>query len=371
MEQTLGHVTHAQNLEQVVAQHSDIESVWMPIEFSSKDLYENLPGVTNNWTLRSSLRARKALKLNANSTKLDALMIHTGTIGLFCSPWMRKIPTIVSLDATPSNIDKLGSGYSHKRDSAIEEQLKLLCTRAVYQSASHLVAWSGWAAESLVADYGMQREHISIIPPGVDIPFWKSNRKDWRPRKSGADGGSGFSKLKLLFVGGDFVRKGGDTLLEAFRDDLHKDFTLDIVTSKDTVIPVGSLEGVTFHRNINPNSSELKTLYHNADMFVLPTKADCLPMAIIEAMASGLPIISTHTGAIPEMVGENKNGNLIEAGDADALAKAVRNVGATSDRLARFSRESARIAAERYDGKKNHGTILAAMRILAAQSSGK
>ena len=148
MEQTLGHITHAQNLAQVVSQHSDIESVWMPIEFTNNDLYEKLPGVKNNWTLRSSLRARRALKLNADSPKLDALMIHTGTIGLFCSPWMRKIPTIVSLDATPNNIDKLGSGYSHTRDSAIEEQLKLLCTRAVYQSASHLVAWSGWAAWS-------------------------------------------------------------------------------------------------------------------------------------------------------------------------------------------------------------------------------
>ena len=67
----------------------------------------------------------------------------------------------------------------------------------------------------------------------------------------------------------------------------------------------------------------------SADCMVLPSYAERLPMAILEAMACGLPIISTNVGTIPEVITDGIEGFLIEPGDIEALA----------DRLVRLDRD--------------------------------
>lgn len=66
--------------------------------------------------------------------------------------------------------------------------------------------------------------------------------------------------------------------------------------------------------------AEKVALYHAADLLLLPSYEEGLPYVIIEAMAAGLPIISTHVGAIPEVIKEGTNGFLINPGDYEALA---------------------------------------------------
>ena len=64
-------------------------------------------------------------------------------------------------------------------------------------------------------------------------------------------------------------------------------------------------------------------LLKRADVLVLPSYNEGLPIAILEAMSYGLPIISTNVGSIAEAVKENKNGFLIEPGNIDSLAHAM------------------------------------------------
>jgi len=64
-----------------------------------------------------------------------------------------------------------------------------------------------------------------------------------------------------------------------------------------------------------------------ADCFVLPSYAEGLPMAILEAMAYGLPIIATNVGAIPEVITDGQEGFLIEPGDVKALADRMVRLG--------------------------------------------
>ena len=61
----------------------------------------------------------------------------------------------------------------------------------------------------------------------------------------------------------------------------------------------------------------------SSDIFVLPTFSEGLPISLLEAMAAGLPIISTPVGAIPEVIDEGKNGFLIQPGDYEALAEKI------------------------------------------------
>lgn len=61
----------------------------------------------------------------------------------------------------------------------------------------------------------------------------------------------------------------------------------------------------------------------NADVFVLPSYCECFPVAIIEAMAAGLPIISTCVGGIPDIIKDGLNGYLIQPGDIESLANKI------------------------------------------------
>ncbi len=68
--------------------------------------------------------------------------------------------------------------------------------------------------------------------------------------------------------------------------------------------------------------------YRKADIFVLPTYAEALPMSVIEAMAAGLPVISTRVGGIPELIDDQVEGLLFKAGDVETLAAHIANLAA-------------------------------------------
>src|SRR5205085_10063153 len=114
IEQWMGHITHQQNLERWVAEDADIHPTWIPIEVSKNDIWERLPVIRSNGALKFSLRARDAIAASLRSSPLDALLLHTQMLGLFAIPLMQQIPTVISLDATPSNFDSLSAGYNHK-----------------------------------------------------------------------------------------------------------------------------------------------------------------------------------------------------------------------------------------------------------------
>lgn len=353
MEQTLGHVTFHANLERVVRLHPEIEPVWLPVPFNANDRFETAPLVRSNWTLKGSLRARALLK---RAGKLDRLMIHTPTIGLFALPWIRSIPTLISLDATPINIDSVGEGYDHRRGTEPTERLKRLLTGRVFRSADLLVCWSSWAAKSLQADYGVDAGRVSVVPPGVDVERMRTPVRQW----------DGQRPLRLLFVGGDFRRKGGRQLLEAFSiPEISRRCTLDIVT-RAPELKINT-EGVTVHQDLPVNGEALSNLYRRSDLFVLPTIADCLPLALLEAMAAGLPVISTCVGAIPEAVSDGVNGVLVASADTEAIVAALRRFIDDPMLIERCSLQSEAIAMKQYSASINCGTILAS---LALQGNG-
>jgi glycosyltransferase involved in cell wall biosynthesis len=225
---------------------------------------------------------------------------------------IRRVPTVISLDATPLQIDELGRAYGHKRGLPWAEQVKRQLNQNCFQAAQHLVTWSEWALQGLVAAYGVPAEKITVIAPGVSVADWARPA----PRPAGA------GPLRILFVGADFARKGGPTLLEAFRALGRADVELHLVTRQ--ALPPE--RGVVVHTGMAPNSPELRALFHRCDIFCLPTLGDCLPMALAEAGAAGLPLVATAVGAIPELVRHGETGLLLAPGDAGALAAALRQL---------------------------------------------
>jgi len=93
------------------------------------------------------------------------------------------------------------------------------------------------------------------------------------------------------------------------------------------------------------DAAQVAECYQSADLFVLATLQETYGMAVAEALAYGLPVVSTRTGAIPDLVGQDA-GVLVSPGDTEALADALERVLGDGDVRARLA-EGARQARER------------------------
>lgn len=347
LEQTLGHVTHADNLRAIVPDLGVVDPVFAPIAFDVRGWAARVPGF-RNWTVRAGWRTRRAIARLDRGDHVRALFVHTQVLAVLGGRRLRRIPTIVSLDATPLQYDSLGDHYAHGRSSDRVERWKWRLNRRCFARAAHLVAWSDWTAESLVRDYGVDRERISVIAPGVHLDRWRPASGDAARRTD--------DPVRVLFVGGDLHRKGGDLLIAAAamaRQRLESEggpqLVLDLVTRDD----VSADEHTFVHHGMRPNSPELVALYRSAHLFCLPTLGDCLPMVLSEAGAAELPLVSTDVGAIREIVRDGETGLLVPVGAIEPLADALVRLASDPALRRRLGLAAAALVGERYDATAN------------------
>ena len=343
IEQALGHVAFGMGLKSVLAGRADFDCEWLDVPYPA-GAFERVPILGTNWTVRGSLRTRRAIDHASRTRPFDALFIHTQTIALFSVAHMKRVPTLLSLDATPINYDEFAPFYGDRVHAAPVERLKLWTHRSVMRHVARFTTFSEWAKQSLIVDYGVDPERVIVIHPGTNL----SNYPDPAALGTGRREGP----LRVLFVGGDFVRKGGDLLLEVCRS-LKGQVELHLVTSAD--VPSG--DGVFVYRGLKPLSSELFERYREADVFVLPTRADCLANVLGEAMASCLPIITTRVGAHAEAVEDGGSGYLIEPDDSAGLHDRLCRLVADRELLKRMGKRSREIGEERFDMRKSAAKI--------------
>jgi glycosyltransferase involved in cell wall biosynthesis len=323
MEQTLGNITHYLNMRRHEAAVTNCTPRWIPVDYRD--------GMVA-WTITGSLRARRAL--GPELRDVAAVFMHTATLAPLTVDYFRRKPTVLSADGTPLNKRGMRPAYGLKPERPAAEQAKRLLYRQVFARATGFVAWSNWTKQSFVDDYGCREEDVAVIPPGIALDqFTAGERNHEKPR--------------LLFVGGDFVRKGGDLLLKVFRERLRDKAELVLVTRAD----LPEEHGVSVHRNLHANSPGLRELYRESDIFVLPSRADCYSLVCMEALAAGMPVVTTRVGGVPDIVLEGKTGYMVDVDDAATLGDALESLVQEPARRLEMGRRARQDAEARFDGR--------------------
>jgi len=156
---------------------------------------------------------------------------------------------------------------------------------------------------------------IAVIPNGVDLEQFKVAERQWQPPR-------------LLFVGRVVYQKGLDILLDALSALKDKSWTLDIVGDgprREKLQAQAHELGIADRLNFLgwQNGAELVRRYADANLFVYPSRHEGMPNAVLEAMASGLPVLATHIAGNEELVAHEETGLLVATEDVDALHAAL------------------------------------------------
>ena len=192
-----------------------------------------------------------------------------------------------------------------------------------------LIAVSKYTVGELTELYDIEEKKIHVIYNGVDTNRFKPrpNRVELRRKFELEE-----KKKIVLFVGRLYHRKGLEILLRSIPPIIQDFSDIKFVISgtgfkkkeqslRDLAKKLDIEDYVTFLGYVP--DQDLPDLYSASDIFVLPAIYENFPFAILEAQATGLPVISTKVGGIPEFLEDNKNGFLIDPGDQVQLAQRI------------------------------------------------
>lgn len=298
-----------------------------------------LPGRSGG-TARGFLQVTEQLIANS----YDALFFLTHNPAVFHPLALALHPTVLWTDVTPAQLDLQAEHYGHPVDgSRLVTKVKREIVKSTFRRATICAAWSNWARRSFIEDYGVDEERTAVVHPGIDLTRWKL---PVRPVTSGLP--------RLLFVGGDFERKGGSLLLQVFRDHFQGRAELDIVTRD----PVPEAPGVRVHHGLHAGSAPLVELYERADVFVLPTQGDCFSIASMEAMAMGLPVVVSDVGGIADIVEPGASGFSMQPRDGRALRESLEALVGDVEKRRAFGARGRVIVEDKFDAEKSAARLI-------------
>ncbi|MFL5516671.1 MAG: glycosyltransferase family 4 protein, partial [Gemmatimonadales bacterium] len=176
----------------------------------------------------------------------------------------------------------------------------------------------------------------SVIQNGVDLGRF-------RPRANGR--GASNQRIRCLAVSRLVERKGLDDLIRAFAALERGRYELEIVGSgadaqslRAMVADLGLEDLVHFAGPLDRVRTAAR--YRDADIFTLASWEEAFGNAFAEALASGLPVVGTNVGGIPELVEHGRNGVLVPPQDPGTLAEAIRFLGERPELRAEMGRRN-------------------------------
>lgn len=224
----------------------------------------------------------------------------------------------------------------------------LAAERAMYAHANlrAVICNSHMVADELRRYYGVGDDKLHVIYNGVDSDDFHPRLAE---RREAVRLGLGFGRHSplLLFVGGGFARKGIPQLLRAFAGMARNDAELLVIGNDRKLAAMQRLAeqlGIGGRVRFVGAVKDVRPFFGAADAFVLPTLYDPFPNAAIEALACGLPLLTTTACGAAELVRPGENGWVVDALDVVAMSARLDDLCALAGDAS--ARQAARQAAE-------------------------
>ncbi|MFA5353212.1 MAG: glycosyltransferase family 4 protein [Thermodesulfovibrionales bacterium] len=206
----------------------------------------------------------------------------------------------------------------HRSMLAIEKRL--------FTETKRIVANSEMVKRQIMKHYAVPEERITVIYNGVDLErFCPENRESWRQEVRERLKIDGDTQV-LLFVGSGFERKGLPVFIDALAKLKDREFKAMVIGKGDSC----TYRSITRDKGIGDKivfiepKKEIEKFYAAADLFVLPTLYDPFSNATIEAMASGLPVITSQNNGAAEIIQDGQEGYVLrDLSDAEELAEKI------------------------------------------------
>lgn len=312
------------------------------------------------WYLREWLTAQKSWnrKLYKKSTSVEFLRAYAKYFSKQLEKELRKrpvdilfvsassqliaylktdIPIIYMTDATFQQLQGYYSSFSNLATYNVNQGIEL--DRRAFANATHCMLASAWNKQSAMNDYKIAAEKISVVNLGANLDSIPA-ATDLSLTTTG--------ELRLLFLGVEWERKGGDIVLESFRilQSRGVKVHLHIIgcvpphdLSKETAITI-----IPFlDKNKAEDFQQLHSIFLSTDVLFLPTRAECAGVVFSEAAAYGIPSLATDTGGVSDYVKEGVNGFLLTK-EAAALdyADLLQRLSSHPEQLQELKRSSRR-----------------------------
>jgi glycosyltransferase involved in cell wall biosynthesis len=289
--------------------------------------------------------------------RFDIVHVNYGLYGVsaFASNKLSRVPYVETVHGIPQ--PELESGYD--KVGYFAEQWALPLTSG---SASLVVSDSEYIRRGLKSRYSIESQ---LIPLGVDVNRFHPPTKEEASiarRKLGIR----TEEVVVLFAGRLHPWKDPLTLVRAAPPVLESERNARIFlvgkgsmeqSVHDLAESLGVAKKVTVVNNVDYNNG-LTDYYLASDIFVLPTKKEGFGLVLLEAMASGLPVVASDGGASPELIGES--GLLFRTGDPFSLAQEILSLASDRSFRERLGRQARERAVNLFDWERCSNSYLQA-----------
>jgi glycosyltransferase involved in cell wall biosynthesis len=189
--------------------------------------------------------------------------------------------------------------------------------QALSRRADRHVVVSAAAADVLAVETGLDRSRLTVVPNGVQVP------------ERSLAGRTATGPPVVTSVGRFTAQKGFDVLLRALAS--VPGAVLHVVGARspeetDWVRGLADQSGVADRVRVLPWTDRLATVLEETDVVAIASRAEAAQLVLLEALAAGLPVVSTRVGSAEEVLGRLDDRLLVPVEDPDALARALRLV---------------------------------------------
>ncbi|MBJ2174572.1 glycosyltransferase family 4 protein [Aureibaculum sp. A20] len=257
----------------------------------------------------------KEAKRIQNNFNYNVLVYNNAFTG-YLSALNFKKPVIVMINDY-NRIDLINRGFGFNKNY-FKNLLLFYLEKKAALNADRVIVNSKFLKDQIHKMYNIPLSKIKILYKGIKISNYK-----FKLREHYGD------LIHVLFVKGGYQNGGFYDLIEALKLLGVSKFKLTVIGPREIDLPIIKKEVINmgienFEIKGSTHPDDLKKYFNSADIFCVPSHKEALGVANMEALASGLPVISTNVGGIPEVLDYGNCGWMVEPNNSNALAKAIK-----------------------------------------------